>query len=103
MSKSTTRSGGYRREYSAELRASMAKCSNSSRRGRRHLGVVAVTLVAVLVVAGVGGMVYLNQYEPEATAKATPTVKLATSANESDASTKSTTLIPYNTTSRWIT
>ena len=47
MSKSTTRSGGYRREYSAELRASMAKCSNSSRRGRRHLGVVAVTLVAV--------------------------------------------------------
>ena len=98
MSKSTTKSGGYRREYSAELRASMAKCSNSNHRGRRHLGVVAVTLAAVLVVAGVGGLIYLNQYEPEATAKATPTVKLATSANESDASTKSTTLIPYNTT-----
>ena len=98
MSKSTTKSGGYRREYSAELRASMAKCSNSSRRGRRHLGVVAVTLAAVLVVAGVGGLIYLNQYEPEATAKATPTVKLATSANESDAPTKFTTLIPYNTT-----
>lgn len=48
--------------------------------------------------AGVGGMVYLNQYESEATAKATPTVKMATPASESDASTKSTTLIPYSTT-----
>ena len=48
--------------------------------------------------AGVGGMAYLNQYEPEATAKATPTVKMTTPANESDAPTKSTTLIPYSTT-----
>ena len=48
--------------------------------------------------AGAGGMAYLNQYEPEATAKATPTVKMTTPASEPDASTKSTTLIPYGTT-----
>lgn len=98
MNKSTTKSDGYRREYSAELRASMAKCSNSAHRSRRHLGIAMVTLAAVLAMTGVGGVIYLNQYEPEATAKATPSVKLTTSTSEADVTTRSATLIPYNTT-----
>lgn len=98
MNKSTTKSGGYRREYSVELRASMAKCSNSAHRSRRHLSIAMVTLAVVLAMTGVGGVIYLNQYEPEATAKATPSVKLATSTSEADVTTSLTTLIPYSTT-----
>ena len=98
MNKSTTKSGGYRREYSAELRASMAKCSNSAHRSRRHLSIAMVTLAVVLAMTGVGGVIYLNQYEPEVTAKATPSVKLTTSTSEADVTTSLTTLIPYSTT-----
>ena len=98
MNKSTTKSGGYRREYSAELRASMAKCSNSAHRSRRHLGIAMVALAVVLAMTGVGGVIYLNQYEPEATAKATPSTKLTASTSEANATTRPTTLIPYSTT-----
>ncbi len=97
MSKSTTRYGGYRREYSAELRASMAKCSNSSGHRRHHLGVALATLLVVLASVSAVGVVYLNRYEPEATAKAAPSAKLLTTTDKSvDA--KTTTIIPYNTT-----
>lgn len=97
MSKSTTRYGGYRREYSAELRASMAKCSNSSGHRRHHLGVALATLLVVLAAVSAAGVVYLNRYEPEATAKAAPSAKLPTTTDKSvDA--KTTTIIPYNTT-----
>ena len=97
MSKSTTRYGGYRREYSAELRASMAKCSNSSGHRRHHLGVALATLLVVLAAVSAAGVVYLNRYEPEATAKAAPSTKLPTTTDKSvDA--KTTTIIPYNTT-----
>lgn len=99
MGKSTTRA--YRRQYSAELRASMAKCSNSYRSRGRKFGLTVSVCLGVAIIVGAVGLMCWNNIEPEAIAKSSSTTDGSVTSQPKPVElgvTKSRTIIPYSTT-----